>query len=123
MTITPQSPPSSVTAAARSSASAMVIAFMASGRESVIRPMAPSRSTTTSGMRGVAFGGVETLDQLGVLLGDRLALELHRRRELVAARQPFAGEQLVALDLLDARQLRVGPPHRLGDERAYLLVV
>ena len=36
--------------------------------------------------------GVDLVDHVGVLRGDRLALELHRRRQLVAARQPVAVE-------------------------------
>src|SRR3954467_11655787 len=51
---------------------------------------------------------VQRRDLLGVLLGDRPALELHRRRHLVAAGQPVAPHDVEALDLLHARQLGVG---------------
>jgi hypothetical protein len=57
------------------------------------------------------------LDRRAVLLRDRLALELHRRRQLVAARQPVVAEQLVALDLLDARE-GVGSSTRARPPRA-----
>ena len=51
---------------------------------------------------------VHRLDLRGVLLGDRLALELHRRRQLVATGQPVAPDDRELLDLLDAGELRVG---------------
>jgi hypothetical protein len=44
----------------------------------------------------------------GVLLLDQAALELHRRRQLGGVGQPFVGEDRETLDLLDARQPRVG---------------
>src|SRR5829696_6395350 len=50
---------------------------------------------------------VERLDLLGVLLVDRLALQLHRRRQLVAARLPLLGEDRELLDLLHAGELLV----------------
>ena len=52
---------------------------------------------------------------------DRLALELHRRRQLVAAGQPLVGQQRELLDLLDARELLVRlarPPGRRRRARA-----
>src|SRR5215211_938188 len=55
-----------------------------------------------------------------VLLGDRLALELHRGRQLLATGLPLVLEQLEALDLLDAGQLLVGHGHTaldLGEQR------
>ena len=55
---------------------------------------------------------VHRLDLGGVLLGDRLALELHRRRQLVAAGQPVARDDREPLDLLDARELGVGARRR-----------
>src|SRR5436305_12714625 len=55
--------------------------------------------------------GIETFDFWGVLLGDRLALELHRRRQLLAARQPFVAQQRELLDLLHAREAAVGDVH------------
>ena len=58
----------------------------------------------------------------GVLLGDRLALELHRRRQLVAAGQPVAREMRELLDLLDARELRVGGVDARLHRRAHPLV-
>src|SRR3954470_22665741 len=51
---------------------------------------------------------VQRRDLLGVLLGDRPALELHRRGHLVAAGQPVAAHDVEALDLLHAGELRVG---------------
>ena len=44
---------------------------------------------------------------------DRAPLELHRRRQLVAARRPLLVEDPEALDLLDGRQRRVGRLDRL----------
>src|SRR4051812_17131338 len=67
--------------------------------------------------------GVERLDRLAVLLGDRLALELHRRRQLIAARQPVALDDDELLDLLDPRELRVGRVDALLDLLAHLVVV
>src|SRR5439155_3158954 len=52
--------------------------------------------------------GVHGLDFLGVLAVDRLALELHRRRQLVAARLPVARDDVELLDLFDPRELGVG---------------
>src|SRR3954452_14857747 len=45
---------------------------------------------------------VELLDLVRVLLVDGLALELHRGRQLVAARLPVDRQDLELLDLLDA---------------------
>src|SRR5215210_7299685 len=67
---------------------------------------------TPSG-RPARHSRVHALDLGGVLLADRLALELHRRRQLVAARQPVAGHDREPLDLLDARQLLVAAVDRL----------
>ena len=60
----------------------------------------------------VAAGDAATLRRTSprsrpVLRRDRLALELHRRRQLVAAGQPVAGDDRELLDLLDARELGV----------------
>src|SRR3954453_10606231 len=58
---------------------------------------------------------VERLDLGGVLLVDRLALELHRGRQLVAAGQPVALDDVELLDLLHPRELLVGPVDALLD--------
>src|SRR3954452_19166761 len=55
--------------------------------------------------------GIQLLHAVGVLLADRLALELHRGRELVATRQPLVLEQREALDLLHPREAAVGGVH------------
>src|SRR4051794_41284711 len=65
---------------------------------------------------------VEVLDLVRVLLVDRLALELHRRRELVTARLPVGREDLELLDLLDARQVLVGPVDAFLNGGDHLLV-
>src|SRR5215207_9549725 len=62
--------------------------------------------------------GVHRLYLAGVLLGDRLALELHRGRQLVAARSPVPAQDGELLDLLDPRELRVGLVDRRLDRRA-----
>ena len=46
---------------------------------------------------------MQRLDLALVLLGDRLALELHRRRQLVAARHPVAGHEIVNLLICSTR--------------------
>ncbi len=51
---------------------------------------------------------VEVLDLGRVLFGDRLAPQLHRRGQLVAAGRPVTVQHREALDLLDAAQMRVG---------------
>ena len=51
---------------------------------------------------GSALVRVERVDLGGVLRVDRLALELHRRRQLVAARLPVDRQDREPLDLLDA---------------------
>src|ERR1700758_2492607 len=48
---------------------------------------------------------VQRLDLVVVLLVDRLALELHRRRQLVAAGLPIARDEVELLDLLDPGEL------------------
>src|SRR5207302_5120510 len=58
---------------------------------------------------------VQRLDLVLVLLGDRLALELHGRRELLPARLPVGREELELLDLLHAGQVLVGAVHALLD--------
>jgi cytochrome P450 len=58
------------------------------------------------------FRFVHRRDLRRVLLGDRLALELHGRSQLVAARLPVLGQDRELLDLLDARQLLVGRRRR-----------
>src|SRR5680860_789275 len=60
---------------------------------------------------------VEIFDLLLVLRGDRLALQLHCRRQLVATGQPLAGDDLALLDLLDPRQFGVGLIYRGGQRR------
>src|SRR4051794_8690562 len=84
-----------------------------------VRPLIPAPMTATVGrIDGSLRSGrrcVEGLDAIGVLRRDRLALELHRRRQLVAAGLPLLGEQREALDLLDARELLVGAVDRRGD--------
>src|SRR5579875_1633259 len=55
-----------------------------------------------------SLAGVHPLDRGGVLLGDRPALELHRGRQLLAARQPVSRDEVELLDLFDARELGVG---------------
>src|SRR5271165_7557447 len=52
---------------------------------------------------GGILAGVHPLDQLRVAGRDRLALELHRRRQLLAAGQPVARDDLKALEPFDAR--------------------
>src|SRR5215211_8593775 len=64
-----------------------------------------SSQATPAGRR---LSGVQRLDLVRVLLGDRLALELHRRGQLLSSRLPLLAEQLELLDLLHARQLLVG---------------
>ena len=76
---------------------------------------ARARRRRRSPDRRRASARVQRLDLLRVLLRDRLALELHRRRQLVAAGRPLGVEHGVALDLLDRRELRVGGLDRLGD--------
>src|SRR6184192_2002872 len=66
---------------------------------------------------------VQRLDLGRVLLGDRLALELHGRRDLVAARLPRRGQQRVRLDLLDAREPCVAPLDGAVDLRLDALVL
>src|SRR5690349_20349777 len=62
-------------------------------------PAARPRANPWGSIDGVVGrGGVERLDAGGVLAGDRLALELHGRGQLVAARQPLVGEQHPPLD-------------------------
>src|SRR5919108_5210587 len=60
---------------------------------------------------------VHRLDLWGVLLGDRLALELHGGRQLVATREPVLPEHRELLDALHVRHLLVdvidGPPDLL----------
>src|SRR4051794_21961162 len=65
---------------------------------------------------------VQRRDLLLVLLGDRLALELHRRRQLVAARLPVALDEVELLDLLHPREALVGRVDGLLDGGEHLLV-
>src|SRR5438270_10535797 len=69
----------------------------------------------------LALRRVHRVDLLRVLLRDRLALELHRRRELVAARQPVARDDRELLDPFDARKPLVGRVHGLLHRYAHLL--
>src|SRR5205823_2534308 len=55
-----------------------------------------------------ALRGVHRVYLRGVLLGDGLALELHRRRQLVTAGQPVALHERELLDSFHARELGVG---------------
>src|SRR5437763_10766891 len=66
--------------------------------------------------------GVQGLDLALVLPDDRLALELHRGCELVAARLPLRGQDLELLDLLHAGEILVGPVHALLDGRDHGLL-
>src|SRR5204862_1310372 len=66
---------------------------------------------------------VKRVDLFRVLLGDRLALELHRRRQLIAAGLPVDREDLEALHLLDAGELLVSCVEALLDLGEQLLVV
>ena len=60
------------------------------GREEGVDPQHPLEAVQAAFGHAVRGSlGVEGVDLAGVLLGDRAALELHRRRELVAARQPL----------------------------------
>src|SRR4051794_32101751 len=78
----------------------------AAGAAATAASAAPSTRTRAS--RVTRLLRVQLLDLVGVLLVDRLALELHRRRQLVATRLPVHRQDLEPLDLLDARQLLVG---------------
>src|SRR5205085_5039875 len=82
----------------------------------VRKPRAPRLAVSP---RSRISRAVELRDLLLVLLLDRLALQLHRRRELVAAWLPLGREDLELLDLLDARHLVIGRVdlllHRLDD--------
>src|SRR4051794_24249290 len=72
-------------------------------------PLARARANASGRRtRATRLLRVELLDLVGVLLVDRLALELHRRRQLVAARLPVHRQDLEALDLLDPGELLVG---------------
>src|SRR6266576_6016696 len=66
---------------------------------------------------------VERLDLLGVLLVDRLALELHRRGQLVAAGLPLLRQDLELLDLLDPGELGVRLVDRGLDRLSCLLLL
>src|SRR4051794_39696296 len=59
---------------------------------------------------------VEKLDPVGILLVDRLASQLHRRRQFGAAGFPEGRQYLVLLDLLDPRELFVSCGDALGDD-------
>src|SRR5215208_4471412 len=65
---------------------------------------------------------VKGVDLLRVLLDDRLSLQLHRGRQLVASRLPVGGEDLELLHLLDAGELLVGRVEALLDLGDQLLV-
>src|SRR3954452_4294686 len=67
------------------------------------------------------LAGVHRLDLRRVLLGNRLALELHRRRQLVTAGGPVALDDRELLDLLDAGELLVGGVDGLLHGLAHLL--
>jgi hypothetical protein len=65
---------------------------------------------------------VQRVDLRGVLLVDRLALELHRRGELVAAREPVALDDVELLDLLDPSEALIGILDAGGDRLADAVV-
>src|SRR4051794_25722138 len=76
----------------------------------------------TCRLTGAPLLRVQLLDLRLVLLVDRLALELHRRRQLVAARLPIRREDLELLDLLDAREVLIGAVDPLLHRVDHLLV-
>src|SRR3712207_9097878 len=80
----------------------------------LFRSMARTSGPSPAGVAGPAAeapSGVEPLDLVLVLLLDRLALELHRRRELVAAGLPVALDDVELLDLLDRKSTRLNSSH------------
>src|SRR4051794_34233700 len=102
-------------------------AFMVAPRFAVwVRPTAvrtgERRTGTCHPEPGAASAGVQRLDLPLVLLADRLALELHRRRQLVAARRPVAPDDREPLDLLHPRELRVARVHGALDLLAHRVV-
>src|ERR671914_1470250 len=98
-------------------------------RPSPITPNAPAVSRQATRPSAASTGGpgrraisrpattlaVERLDLLRVLLVDRLALQLHRGGQLVAAGLPFLAQERELLDLLDAGELLVGRVHAALD--------
>ena len=70
--------------------------------------LGPAVLAGEDGGRRARRSGVESLDLGRVLRRDRLALELHRRGQLVAAGHPVIRQDGEPLDLLDARELLVG---------------
>src|SRR5213592_4517594 len=96
----------------KSTATAAMIA-MPLAWESMSRstPSGPERLMRAKILAAGSSGAVQRVDLGRVLLGDRLALELHGRRDLFAARLPRRGQQPVRLDLLDARQACVAALH------------
>src|SRR5437660_1376066 len=65
---------------------------------------------------------VQRVDLVLVLPDDRLALELHRGSQFVAAGLPVSGQDLELLDLLHAGELLVGPVHTLLEGRDHRLL-
>jgi hypothetical protein len=67
------------------------------------RQGAPEAPVHAEGRYRRQLARVHLVDLLRVLLGDRLALELHRRRQLVASWEPVTLDDRELLDLLHAR--------------------
>src|SRR4051812_43191056 len=65
------------------------------------------QSSVACALRTRRTVGVERLDHVGVLLLDRPALELQRRRELVAGGLPVGVEDAEPLDPLRTAEVRV----------------
>src|SRR5919204_1455913 len=115
---------------ARASSSALADSGVRGGQSSKeTNPRLPILSATVGIDAGYRWPGaasrlprVHRLDLGRVLLADRLALELHRRRQLVAAREPVARQDRELLDLLDARELDVGGLDALADGGEHALV-
>src|SRR4051812_12042869 len=84
----------------------------------VERP-APGPGAPPPDPRASSVTGVHLLDLAEVLVADRAALELHRRRQLVAAGQPVAANDREALYLLHARQSLVGGVDARLDRRPH----
>src|SRR5436190_8962828 len=82
----------------------------------VTAPAGPASASTTRAARGrtqermpdaramLLRSAVQRVYRLGVLVGDRPALELHSRGQLVAAGEPLLVEEREPFDLLDAGQ-------------------
>src|SRR5581483_1789244 len=73
-----------------------------------VAPAVSAAAASASRRVSTPSARVHRLDRIGVLRRDRPALELHRRRQLVAAGEPVALDDRELLDLLDPREMRVG---------------